>query len=200
VHKLKWIVKGKLMYGANEPSSHIDRDSPRYIRITDFDEKGHLLEDTFRSLPYDVAKDYLLSDGDILFARSGATVGKTFQFRGYEGLACFAGYLIKAVPIEEIILSDFLYLFTKTQSYENWKNQIFIQATIQNIGANKYQLLDIPIPPISEQYEIIQYLGKKLSQIDMLEEIISSQISYYQEYRTSLISAAVTGKIDVCQE
>ena len=87
---------------------------PRYIRITDFDDNGSLREDTFKSLTNAQAKDYLLSEGDILFARSGATVGKTFQFKNYKGKACFAGYLIRARPDERIILSDFLYLFTKS--------------------------------------------------------------------------------------
>jgi len=197
VMKLKRIVKGNLAYGANEPSAYADYNSPRYIRITDFDDNGNLRQDTFRSLPHELAKDYLLKDGDILFARSGATVGKTFQFKDYEGLACFAGYLIKADPDESIVTSDFLYLFTKSQVYETWKNSIFIQATIQNIGANKYQMLDVPIPSIEEQKTIISWINQKVQKIDNLILKNSGLINLFQEYRTALISEAVTGKIDV---
>lgn len=98
VKRMKYVVNGKLQYGANESSEIADRTLPRYIRITDFDEGGFLRDETFLSLPEDIAKDYLLNEGDVLFARSGATVGKTFQFKNYNGVACFAGYLIRAAP------------------------------------------------------------------------------------------------------
>lgn len=78
--KLKFLVSEKLKYGANEPAESDDPESPRYIRITDFGFNGLLRVDTFKSLPKEVAEPYLLNNGDILFARSGATVGKTFQF------------------------------------------------------------------------------------------------------------------------
>ncbi|MBF0549289.1 MAG: restriction endonuclease subunit S [Deltaproteobacteria bacterium] len=198
--RLKWVVKEKLKYGANEYSELIDPNFPRYIRITDFDEDGLLREDTFKSLEPNIAKDYLLDEGDILFARSGATVGKTFQFKNYEGKACFAGYLIKVTPNETVINSDFLYFYTKSIAYENWKNSIFIQATIQNIGADKYQNLEVPLPAIEEQSKIINYLNQIISRFDQTIAKTKKQIELLQEYRTTLISEVVTGKIDVREE
>lgn len=121
VKRLKWILSENLKYGANESAELDNPEFPRYIRITDFGDDGRLKSDTFKSLPYEIAKDYMLEEGDILFARSGATVGKTFQFKNYEGLACFAGYLIKAKPNSEIANSDYVYLFTKSSGYESWK-------------------------------------------------------------------------------
>ncbi len=197
VKKLKYLVKGKLKYGANEEAKSADKSQPRYIRITDFDGDGKLRDETFRSLEIHLAKDYLLSEGDILFARSGATVGKTFQFKDYSGLACFAGYLIKAIPKESIILSDYLYLFTKSEVYDIWKTSIFIQATIQNIGADKYSCLSVSLPPISEQQEIVSFIEKKSEKIERAIATIEKEIKLIQEYRTSLISETVTGKIDV---
>ncbi|MGD1714894.1 restriction endonuclease subunit S [Dapis sp. BLCC M172] len=144
-----------------------------------------------------LAKDYLLSEGDIIFARSGATVGKTFQFKDYSGLACFAGYLIKAIPKESIILSDYLYLFTKSEVYDIWKTSIFIQATIQNIGADKYSCLSVSLPPISEQTEIVSFIETKSEKIERSLATIEKEIKLIQEYRTTLISETVTGKIDV---
>jgi type I restriction enzyme S subunit len=197
VKKLKNVVKGKLKYGANESAEFEDVIFPRYIRITDFGDDGKLREDTFKSLPFEIAKEYLLEKGDILFARSGATVGKTFQFKNYQGLACFAGYLIKASPDESKILSDYLYLFTKSNVYENWKNSIFIQATIQNIGADKYNLLQITSPSIEEQKSIVQLIESEYTKTDRAISRIEKEIALLQEYRTSLISEVVTGKIDV---
>ncbi|MCQ9120015.1 restriction endonuclease subunit S [Klebsiella pneumoniae] len=96
VKPFKYILSAPMSYGANESAESDDPNHPRYIRITDLTENGILREDTFKTLPWDKAYSYLLSDGDILLARSGATVGKSFLYRETNGAACFAGYLIKA--------------------------------------------------------------------------------------------------------
>ena len=194
--RLKYALKEKLKYGANESAELDDTNLPRYIRITDFGDDGKLKDDTFKSLLFEVAKDYFLQHGDILFARSGATVGKTFQFKKYDGLACFAGYLIKATPDENIILSDFLYFLTKSNLYEKWKNNIFIQATIQNIGADKYGLLPIFLPNINEQRAIAAFLDHETGRIDTLIEKKGRQVELLQEKRAALISHAVTKGLD----
>jgi type I restriction enzyme S subunit len=194
--RLKYLCKSKLMYGANESADFEDPSQPRYIRITDFGDDGKLKDDTFKSLPYEKAESYLLEDGDVLFARSGATVGKTFQFKNYNGLACFAGYLIKASPNEEMMLSDFIYFYTKSRVYENWKNSIFNQATIQNIGADKYNDLLISLPSIQEQRSIATYLNDKTSQIDTLIEKKQQMIELLKEERAAIINQAVTKGIN----
>jgi type I restriction enzyme S subunit len=198
VKRLKNILIEKMMYGANEIADDDNENNPRYIRITDFGSNGELRDDTFKSLQMEVAKDYLLDEGDILFARSGATVGKTFQFKNYSGIACFAGYLIKARPNTQIITSDFLFYFTQSNAYENWKNSIFSKATIENIGAEKYQLLKLCVPKsIDEQNEITEYLIKRTTAIDQLIKNIEAQIEKLQELRKIKIYEAVTGKIKV---
>ena len=95
VNNLKRLLSKSLTYGVNEAAVFDDKSMPRYIRITDFNENGFLKDETFKSLPRNKAKGYYLKKGDILFARSGATVGKTFQYNGKDRKACFAGYLIR---------------------------------------------------------------------------------------------------------
>lgn len=189
--KLKYCLSEKLKYGANESSDEENPEFPRYIRITDFGDNGILRKDTFKSLAPEVAKDYLLSEGDVLFARSGATVGKTFLFTNYDGIACFAGYLIKASPNQNL-LSEFLYYFTKTANYWNWVNSIFIQATIQNIGADKYQNIEFALPPLQEQQAIVTYLDQKTALIDELIAKKQRKIDLLKEQRTAIINHAVT--------
>ena len=79
VRRLKFLLTERLQYGANEPAELTDPELPRYIRITDIRENGMLHADTFRSIPKEVAAPYLLKDGDVLFARSGATVGPAWM-------------------------------------------------------------------------------------------------------------------------
>lgn len=176
VTKLKRVLSEPLKYGANESAELEDTELPRYIRITDFGDDGKLKDATFKSLPEEVAKLYPLAEGDLLFARSGATVGKTFQFKNYKGRACYAGYLIKASPSKWQLDSDFLYFFTKSIGYDEWKNLIFTQATIQNIGADKYQYLPIPLPPLPEQKAIAEYLDKACARIDRIIAIKEEQL------------------------
>ncbi|HIC32980.1 MAG TPA: hypothetical protein EYO76_13785 [Flavobacteriaceae bacterium] len=195
IKPLKRLLNSKLKYGANEPAINEDTTEPRYIRITDFSKDGKLKNNTFKSLPFDKAKEYLLKEGDVLFARSGATVGKTFIFKDYDGIACFAGYLIKAECNQDLLLPEYLYFFTKSKGYEEWKNIIFTQATIQNIGADKYQYLKISIPPsIEEQREIVDKIINLQKKIDDTKSKIKNQIKTLKNYRKSLIHECVTGK------
>ena len=196
VVRLKFLLEEKLMYGANESAENENPEFPRYIRITDFDNNGNLRKDTFKSLPHEIASDYLLKEGDVLFARSGATVGKTFLFKNYNGNACFAGYLIKATSNRRKLLPSFLYYVTRSNYYNNWKDSIFIQATIQNIGADKYQNLQLPIPSILEQTTIANFLDHKTQLIDDLIAKKERLIKLLQEERTAIINQAVTKGLD----
>lgn len=195
--KLKNLVKEPLKYGANESAEDDNPLNPRYIRITDFGNDGLLKNDTFKSLPIEVASNFLLEEGDLLFARSGATVGKTFLFKNYSGIACYAGYLIKATFDKNKIDSTYIDYFTRSNYYENWKQSVFQQATIQNIGADKYNQLMISIPKsLDEQTQIANYLDHKTTQIDNLIAKKEQFITLLQEERTAIINQAVTKGLD----
>lgn len=165
---------------------------PRYIRITDFNHNGLLKDGSFKSLPLDKAAGYYLKNGDVLFARSGATVGKTFIFYGEDKKACFAGYLIKASTTRHLLSPRFLYFYTKSPAYDIWKNSIFTQATIQNIGADKYAYLPIIVPPITEQKRITQYLDQRCGKLDAFIAIKQQQIKELDALQRNTISEAVT--------
>lgn len=194
--RLKFVISEPLKYGANEAAELTDTDLPRYIRITDVNDDGTLREETFRSLPQDVADNYLLSDGDILLARSGATVGKSFIYKPSWGVAAYAGYLIRA-RMSDTMDADFAYLFLQSSCYWQWLNSVFIQATIQNVSAEKYANLVIPVPPIDEQLAIVSYLLVQLTRIDAQRERAGLAVDRLVEYRSAVITNAVTGKIDV---
>lgn len=191
ISALKRVLSEPLKYGATEAGDCDDRSLPRYLRITDFDNDGNLRDDTFASLPEKIARDYYLSEGDVLFARSGATVGKTFLFRNQSGRACFAGYLIKASPARHKLTSEFLYYFTKSPAYEAWKDFIFTQATIQNIGADKYAYLPLCLPPLPEQERIAEYLDASCAWIDAAAAAKRRQIEVLDALRRSIITRAV---------
>ena len=195
VRRLKFLLKANLMYGANESAESEDESYPRYIRITDIDEDGNLRPDTFRSLPPIKAEPYILNKGDLLFARSGATAGKAYLFNE-DIKACFAGYLIKA-SLKETLMPEYLNYYTKSGIYDNWKKSIFIQATIPNIGAEKYANLQITRPSIKEQCSIVKYLDKETGKINQVVRNCQHQISLLQERKQIIINEVVTGKVKV---
>ncbi|MBP8303187.1 MAG: nucleotidyl transferase AbiEii/AbiGii toxin family protein [Phycisphaerae bacterium] len=197
VRRLKFVVAEALTYGANESAEVDDPDLPRFIRITDINDDGSLRDETVRSLPVDVARPFLLKQGDLLFARSGATVGKTFMYRESWGKACHAGYLIRCRTNPSHVVPEFLSYFATSSAYWGWLSSVFIQATIQNVSAEKYANLIIPLPPPSEQLLISDYLDHETARLDALTAKVRTAIDHLKEYRAALISAAVTGKIDV---
>jgi type I restriction enzyme S subunit len=200
VIRLKYILNSKLKYGANESGVEYSKSLPRYVRITDFGKDGKLNDKTKLSLTWEIGKEYLLDDGDILFARSGATVGKTYQFKksmSKEKYYSYAGYLIKAEPNSDFILSDYLYLFTNSDFFNSWKESIFNKATIENIGADKYSQLPVILPSITKQKEILSTINNQSQKIKTAISLKQQEIAALKEYKTVLIDAAVTGKIVV---
>lgn len=195
IKKIKYLTQSKLMYGANESAELDDRTLPRYIRITDIDQHGNLKDDTFKSLPKEIADQYPVIEGDILFARSGATVGKSY-YHGSKEIASFAGYLIRLRARKEYN-SKYLYYYTQSSIYKEWIQSILIQATIQNVSAEKYANLEIPIPPLSEINQIVEHIEEMETNIYTVISLVKEQIQKLKEYRQSLIYEAVTGKIDV---
>ncbi len=92
-----------------------------------------------------------------------------------------------------------MYHFTKSGAYESWKNSIFNQATIQNIGADKYAYLELTVPSIIEQQSIVAHIEEECARLDAIIAKFNKQIGLLQEYRTTLISEVVTGKIMVTE-
>lgn len=195
--RLKYMLKSKLQYGANETGIVYDEALPRYIRITDIDSNNELKFDNMRSLPIDKLQNYILQDGDILFARSGATAGKTFLYKKEYGLSAFAGYLIRAQVDESICLPEYVYLMTLSKYYQDWKDSIFIQTTIQNISADKYYNFLVKFPSIEEQTKIINEVKNQCSKIDILISKNKQRMYEIESIKQRIISDVITGRISV---
>lgn len=191
--RLKHLLLESLVYGANEAAEDDNPKNPRYIRITDMNSDGSLDSDTFRSLPMHVAENYLLKDGDILLARSGATVGKSFYYKSDFGICCFAGYLIRARPNKTKLSGKFAYWFFQSDSYWKYVAGSQIKATIQNVSAEKYGDLYLSLPKkIEEQTQISNFLDHETAKIDSLIEKQKQLIQLLKEKRQAVISHAVT--------
>ena len=197
IRRLRYLIQDKLKYGANAQAEFDNPDWPRYLRITDFTEDGRLREDNIRALPPEVAEEYLVEPGDILLARSGATVGKAFLVPTNPRRMCHAGYLIRARADQSVIDPRFLFTFTQSHTFDRWRRANLIISTIENISAEKYADLPVPTPTISEQRRILEHLEGETHRIDKVSGETERIITLLQEYRTRLIADVVTGQLDV---
>lgn len=197
LYRLRYLLKEPLKYGASETGVEYDDTLPRYIRITDIQDNNTLKKEGKLSLTFEQAKGYLLTEETVLFARSGATVGKTFLYKPQYGIAAFAGYLIAAVLNKNKMFAKWLFYYTNSSIYWNWINNSFSQSTIQNIGADKYKNLIVVCPPIEEQNKIMHLLESKCAEIDSIIASKQKQSEILVEYKKSLIYELVTGKKEV---
>ena len=157
--KLGSLLSESPEYGAGEAGiERVDEATPRYIRITDIDENGELLPGLGMTAA-NVEPQYFLRDGDLLFARSGNTVGKSYLHESERvAYPCFyAGYMIR-FRFGEKVLPKYVFAFAQTPYYHEWVSAIQRSAGQPNINAQEYRSLEIPLPPLSEQRKIVAEL------------------------------------------
>ena len=151
-------VANNFEYGLNASAKEFDGKN-KYIRITDIDDESRMfLSDDITSPDTDLtlADKYKLEAGDILFARTGASVGKTYLYREKDGLVYYAGFLIRA-KINSENDAEFVFQNTLTDSYNS-----FIRITSQRSGqpgvnAQEYQDFTFYLPSLREQQQIGTY-------------------------------------------
>ena len=146
-------------YGAAEAGiERVSEELPRYVRITDIDENGMLLPG-LGATAENIDPAYFLSDGDLLFARSGNTVGKTYLHEDNRvDYPCFyAGYMIR-FRFTDAVLPKYVFAFTQTPYYHEWVNAIQRTAGQPNINAQEYRSLEIPMAPPRIQRKIVAEL------------------------------------------
>lgn len=141
-------------YGAQSSAIEYHPNRPRYVRITDINEDGSLNNDYASSANIKDDEQYRLKYGDFLFARMGATVGKTYAYTF--GDQIYAGYLIRYRLNLEKILPEYLFAFTRLNCYWKWVSINQNGAAQPGINAKKYGSLYVPVPPIEEQKKFIE--------------------------------------------
>ena len=167
----KTLKEVSIIYGNYGLSvSSIPYNGVRYLRITDITENGNLNDDKVSADISGGKTQEELQEGDILFARTGATVGKTLIYKKEFGKCLFAGYLIRYRLNKDIVIPQFIHHFTHSSGYYKWVSSNQKAAAQPNIGAKIYNELRIPIPPLSEQKEIVEYLDSSFAKIDKLKE------------------------------
>ena len=198
ITRLKYVSNIPVTYGLNIESDRYTTEGIRFIRITDIDERGDLRNKGVYLSGNTVPHSQILDKYDLLLSRSGSTVGKSYLHLK-QGEFASAGYLVR-FNFGDYWTSKYIYYVTLSQLYRDWIEQQVSIATIKNVNGTKYSNFEIPFPLHQEQKHIVDFLDHKTRQIDELRSNEEQTIKLLKEYRQSLISAVVTGKIDVRNE
>lgn len=171
-------------YGLNAAAKDFDGIN-KYIRITDIDDETRTFLNTNLMSPdcdLSLSENYQLQDNDIVFARTGASVGKTFIYKASDGLVYYAGFLIRA-KIKEDTYPDFVFYCTLTKQYEK-----FIRITSQRSGqpgvnAQEYATFEFCLPSYEEQEQI----GKYFRNLDNLITLYQRKLEHLKELKKGLL-------------
>ena len=150
---------GTFEYGLNAAAKEFDGKN-KYIRITDIDDASRefLLSDlSSPDICLDGMSKYLLSSGDIVFARTGASVGKTYIYRENDGIVYFAGFLIRA-KVNQDNDAEFVFQSTLSPSYEKYIRITSQRSGQPGVNAQEYGEYDLFAPSKEEQQRIGHFL------------------------------------------
>jgi type I restriction enzyme S subunit len=160
----------------------------KYIRITDIDDNSHKFSPSPLCSPSFFSEQYRVGDNDILIARTGASVGKSYIYDNSDGNLIYAGFLIK-IRIDEID-SHFVFYNTLTSRYNKWILQESARSGQPGINIQQLKEFLVPIPPKSEQVRI----AKALADVDNLISELAKQIDKKRAVKQGAMQMLLTGK------
>lgn len=172
----EWITKklGDILlqspeYGIGAAAVPYNKNLPTYLRITDISENGTFISKNKVSVNKEVTDNQYLAKDDIVFARTGASVGKSYKYRSEDGKLVFAGFLIRIKPNLATIESEFIFQFLSTNYYWDWVRKVSARSGQPGINATQYNSMPIALPPKKDEQ---QKIAACLSSID---ELITAQ-------------------------
>jgi len=175
-------IATNIMYGMNASAIKYD-GYHKYIRITDIDEKSrNFLPNPLTSPDGLIDKKFKLIENDILFARTGASVGKSYIYKKYDGDLYFAGFLIK-FNINNAV-ADFIFLYTLKSFYKDWVSIMSIRSGQPGINAEEYKLLKLHLPPTPQEQ---QKIANTFSSLDNLIEAQTKKVELLKSHKKGLM-------------
>lgn len=191
---LKDISKS-IQYGYTE-SANYNNIGPKFLRITDIQNDNV----NWSTVPYcqitqQDKEKYLLQNGDIVFARTGATVGKSFLINNLQEEAVFASYLIKVSLNKDLLLPLFVKYFFKSNLYWNQITDKQTGAGQPNVNGTKLGQLHIIYPSLNDQQKIVAQLDELQAETKKLEAIYEQKIKDLDELKQSILQKAFNGEL-----
>ncbi len=186
-------ISKSILYGVSESAK--TNGKYRLLRITDIQNNSVQWD----SVPYtdfdeNKVKSYLLSEGDILFARTGATVGKSYLVQELAEEAIYASYLIR-VQTYDAVLPQYVKFYFESGYYWEQIEQGSVGVGQPNVNGTILGNLHIPIPPMHEQYRIVSELLKWMGIIDVIELGKTDLQTIIKQAKSKILDLAIQGKL-----
>ena len=175
IASLKDLSDGRFTYGVNAPAIPYAPPLPNYIRITDISDDGRFMRESRTSVDCQNPEMYTLKENDIVFARTGASTGKTYLYQKNDGDLVYAGFLIKASILPEKANSKYVFDNLHTNRYWDWVSVTSMRSGQPGINGNEYASYMIPCPSLPEQEHIAEALSDVDSMISSLEKLIAKK-------------------------
>ena len=181
------------MYGVSESAK--SEGKYKLLRITDIQD-NQVDWETVPCTDFDENKvsSYILYDGDIVFARTGATVGKSYLIKGLNQKAIYASYLIR-VQTFDMILPEYVKLFFESGYYWEQIELSSVGIGQPNVNGTILGNLNIPLPPFAEQSRIVTEMEKWLSLIDIIEKGKANLQEAIKQAKSKILDLAIHGKL-----
>jgi type I restriction enzyme S subunit len=193
IKNLKSITES-IQYGYTKSSSK-EKNGPKFLRITDIQDNKVQWDDVpYCKIDDGIKGKYLLREGDLVFARTGATVGKSFLIKGKIPEAVFASYLIR-VRVNQEINENYLYCFFNSPKYWGQITEGQVGIGQPNVNGTKLGQLEIPIPPIPEQLSITSKIEELFSELDKGKQQLETVKQQLKTYRQAVLKSAFDGKL-----
>jgi len=198
--RLKYLSETPVQYGLNIESDAYTESGVRFLRITDIGTDGSIKDtDGVYLSPTDVPTEYILRHGDFLISRSGASVGKSTLIESDSETTSYAGYLVR-FSFSDPVVARFIKWVSESRMYWDWVSLQTTQSTIQNVNGDKYANFSLPVPPTEERQAIDHLLSQSSKKITKMISLQRERQRLLTEYRQSLISSVVTGKVRVIED
>lgn len=177
-------------YGINARAVEFTGKLPVYIRITDITEEGRFSPEKRVSVQGADTEQYFLKEGELVFARTGASVGKSYLYNAEDGRLVFAGFLIRVRPDPAKLIPSFLAAYVRSGRYWSWVSVMSTRSGQPGINGNEYTQLPIPLPRTDEQRAIATAISDTDALIASLDKLITKK----QDMKTAVMQQLVTGK------
>jgi len=158
-------------YGIPASAEDYDIAKTRYLRITDISDDGELLNNDKKSVSASDLDKYLLNEGDIVFARTGNSTGRSYFHEAKNGKLAFAGFLIKYALDWEKVNPKYLKYYTISNEYKNWVKNLSVGSTRGNINAQTFGDCPITVPERKQQDLIVNTLSLLIDKIELNNRI-----------------------------
>jgi len=184
----------RIQYGYTASATH-ESKGPRFLRITDIqDGKVDWESVPTCEIDRDDLEKYALQPGDIVFARTGATTGKSFLIGPCPKNSIFASYLIRLQPASGVN-SGFLSLFFQTPEYWQFISENVSGNAQPNCNATKLAALMVPLPPAAEQKRIVARVEQLLTCVSAARERLARIPTILKCFRQAVLAAACSGRL-----